>query len=187
MKFIETALDGAYIVTQDSFGDDRGFFARAYCKDELAAVGATYEFVQANISGNTHAGTLRGLHYQDATALEAKFLRCVSGAIYDVVVDLRPGSATYLKWIGVELTEENRKAILVPPLFAHGYLTLTENAQVFYQTSHPYAPGAERGARYDDPALNIEWPASVKHISDKDANWDTLEQQGLLANPQAEN
>lgn len=179
MKFIETGLKDAYVVEQEAFSDERGFFARAYCKDELAAIGAHYEFVQANHSGNVSAGTLRGLHYQDASAPEAKLLRCVKGAVYDVIVDMRPDSPSYLKWFGVELTAENRKAILVPPLFAHSYLALTDGAEVFYQTSHAYAAGTEHGVRYNDPAIGIKWPAPVVHVSEKDQNWPDLAEQGI--------
>lgn len=175
MKFVETPLSGAFIVEQEPFSDARGYFARAYCKDELATVGADYEFVQANMSGNVSAGTLRGLHYQDETAPEAKFFRCINGAVFDVIVDMRPGSPTRYQWFGVELTAENRKALIVPPLFAHAYLSLTDGAEVFYQTSHAYAPGTERGVRWDDPGVGIKWPAPVTDISDKDRNWPDLD------------
>jgi len=180
MKFTETPLKGAFVVEHDPRADDRGYFARAYCKDELAAVGADYDFVQANMSGNVNAGTLRGLHYQDETAPEAKFFRCIKGAVYDVIVDMRKGSDTYLQWFGIELTAENRKALLVPPLFAHSYLSLTDGAEVFYQASHAYAPGAERGVRYDDPSVGIKWPHPITDISEKDLKWPDLTEQGLV-------
>jgi dTDP-4-dehydrorhamnose 3,5-epimerase len=179
MKFTETPLKGAFVVEHEPRADDRGYFARAYCREELAAIGADYEFVQANMSGNAKAGTLRGLHYQDERAPEAKLLRCINGAVYDVIVDMRQGSQTYLQWFGVELTAENRKAILVPPLFAHAYLSLTDGAEVFYQTSHVYAPDAERGVRYDDPKLGITWPHPIVDVSDKDKLWPDLTEQGL--------
>lgn len=179
MKFTETPLAGAYIAEQEQRSDERGYFARAYCKDELAAIGADYEFVQANMSGNVNAGTLRGLHYQDETAPEAKFFRCVRGAVFDVIVDMRPGSATYLKWFGVELTADNKKALLVPPLFAHSYLSLTDDTEVFYQASHAYAPGTERGVRWNDPGVGIVWPAPVTDVSEKDRNWPDLVEQGV--------
>ena len=175
MKFVETPLSGAFIVEQEPFSDARGYFARAYCKDELATVGANYEFVQANMSGNVSAGTLRGLHYQNETAPEAKFFRCINGAVFDVIVDMRPDLPTRYQWFGVELTAENRKALIVPPLFAHAYLSLTDGAEVFYQTSHAYAPGTERGVRWDDPGVGIKWPAPVTDISDKDRNWPDLD------------
>ncbi|MEO1206158.1 MAG: dTDP-4-dehydrorhamnose 3,5-epimerase [Pseudomonadota bacterium] len=171
MKFIETGLSGAFLVQQEPRSDDRGVFARAYCRDEFAAVGATYDFVQANMSRNSDAGTLRGLHYQDETAPEAKLLRCINGAVFDVIVDMRDNSETFGKWYGVELTAENRLAILIPPLFAHGYLSLTPGAEVFYQTSHAYAPGTEKGVRWDDPGIGIAWPAPVTEVSEKDRSW----------------
>ncbi|MEO9971028.1 MAG: dTDP-4-dehydrorhamnose 3,5-epimerase [Hyphomonadaceae bacterium] len=179
MKFTETPLKGAFVVEHEPRADERGYFARAYCQDELAAVGADYEFVQANMSGNVNAGTLRGLHYQNETAPEAKFFRCIRGAVYDVIVDMRQGSETYLQWFGIELTAENRKALLVPPLFAHSYLSLTDGAEVFYQASHAYAPDAERGVRYDDPSVGIKWPHPITDISEKDLKWPDLTEQGL--------
>lgn len=174
VKFIETPLKGAFVVEQEARADERGYFARAYCADEFRRAGLDYTFVQANMSGNVRAGTLRGLHYQDETAPEAKFLRCVRGAVYDVIVDMRPDSPTRYQWFGVELTAENRKAIFVPPLFAHAYLALTDGAEVFYQTSHAYAPGTERGVRWDDPGIGIKWPALVTDVSPKDAAWPDL-------------
>lgn len=180
MKFIETPLKGAFVAEQEQRRDERGYFARAYCKDELAAIGAEYDFVQANMSGNVTAGTLRGLHYQDDTAPEAKFFRCVRGAVYDVIVDMRPSSPTRLQWFGIELTANNKKALLVPPLFAHAYLSLTDDTEVFYQASHAYAPGTERGVRWNDPSIGINWPAAVTDISEKDRNWADLTEQGLI-------
>ena len=179
MKFTETPLKGAFVVEHEPRADTRGYFARAYCKDELAAIGADYEFVQANMSGNVNAGTLRGLHYQNETAPEAKFFRCINGAVYDVIVDMQQESETYLQWFGIELTAENRKALLVPPLFAHSYLSLTDGAEVFYQASHAYAPDAERGIRYDDPSIGIKWPHPITDVSDKDLKWPDLTEQGL--------
>jgi len=179
MKFTETPLKGAFVVEHEPRTDDRGYFARAHCREELAAIGADYAFVQANMSSNAKAGILRGLHYQDERAPEAKFLRCINGAVYDVIVDMRQRSETYLQWFGVELTAENRKAILVPPLFAHSYVSLTDGAEVFYQTSHVYTPEAERGVRYNDPAVGIEWPHPIIDVSDKDKSWPDLTEQGL--------
>ena len=180
MKFTETPLQGAFVVEQELREDKRGYFARAYCRDELAAIGADYHFVQANMSSNAKAGTLRGLHYQDERAPEAKFLRCIHGAVYDVIVDMRKGSETYLQWFGVELSARNRKAILVPPLFAHSYVSLSDGAEVFYQASHAYAPEAERGVRYDDPSVGISWPCPIVDVSDKDKAWPDLTEQGLV-------
>jgi len=180
MKFEATPLPDAYVIAQEPFVDDRGFFARAYCADEFAQQGIDVSFVQMNMSGNNHRGTLRGLHYQSAEAPEAKLLRCIRGSVYDVMVDMRPDSPTYLRHFGVELTDENRLAVYVPPLFAHAYLALSDGAQVLYQVSAPYTPGTERGVRYDDPALSIAWPIDVTDLSDKDKAWPTLEEQGLL-------
>ncbi|MEL7129807.1 MAG: dTDP-4-dehydrorhamnose 3,5-epimerase [Pseudomonadota bacterium] len=180
MKFTETPLAGAFIVDQEPRSDDRGYFARAYCRDEFLAVGADYTFVQANMSGNVNAGTLRGLHYQDETAPEAKLFRCIRGAVFDVIVDMRKGSPTYLNWFGIKLTADNKKAMLVPPLCAHAYLSLTDDTEVFYQASHIYVPGTERGVRWDDPAIGIDWPAPVTDVSQKDRDWPDLADQGLL-------
>jgi len=181
MKFHPTPLADARLIEQEPRADERGFFARAYCADAFAAQGITSRFVQMNMSGNNRRGTMRGLHYQAEPAPEAKLLRCIRGAVYDVMVDMRPDSPTYLKHFGVELTEENRLAVYVPPLFAHGYLALTDGAHVLYQVSSPYTPDAERGVRYDDPALRIGWPIEVSDVSAKDRAWPTLREQGLIS------
>ena len=180
MDFKPTTIDGAFVIEQKPFKDHRGFFARAYCKDAFAEHEINYDFVQANMSGNVFAGTLRGLHYQDETAPEAKYLRCIRGAVYDVIVDLRPASPTFRNWFGVELSADNRRAILVPPCCAHGYLTLQDDSEVFYQVSNIYAPHAERGMRFDDPAIKIDWPIDIVEISDKDRAWPDLTEQGIL-------
>ena len=180
MHLITTPIEGAFVAEQKPFQDNRGYFARAYCRDVFAEAGAEYDFVQANMSGNVRAGTLRGLHYQDQTAPEAKFLRCIRGAVYDVIVDLRPGSPTFRNWFGVELTQDNKKAILVPPLCAHGYISLADDTEVFYQVSNTYTPHAERGLRYDDPAIGISWPIEIVEVSDKDRQWPDLTDQGIL-------
>lgn len=181
MKFIQTNIDGAFLVEQEAFQDERGFFARAYCRQEFENAGLHYSFLQANMSGNERAGTMRGLHYQDESAPEAKFLRCVRGAVQDVLLDMRPDSPSYLKSFSVELTSENRLAIVVPPLCAHGYLALSDGAEVFYQTSHPYVAGTERGVRYDDPALGVQWRTKVSHVSPKDRVWPLLSEQMALS------
>lgn len=174
MKFIETPLAGAYLVEQTPFQDSRGFFARAYCQREFTEAGIDETFVQTNMSGNVKAGALRGLHYQGPEAPEAKFLRCVRGAVFDVIVDMRDGSPTFGRWFGAELTAENRKAIYVPALFAHGYVSLVDDTEVIYQTSAFYTPGAERGVRFDDPSVGIQWPIAVTDLSDKDAGWPDI-------------
>jgi dTDP-4-dehydrorhamnose 3,5-epimerase len=172
MIFAETDLRGAYLVDLEHREDDRGFFARAWCATEFAAHGLSTRLVQANISFNTRPGTLRGMHYQVEPHAEAKLVRCTRGAIYDVIIDLRPDSPTYKRWVGVELTAENRRALYVPEGFAHGYQTLVAGTETFYQVSEFYAPEAERGVRWDDPAFGIEWPDPGNAIlSDKDACW----------------
>lgn len=171
MRFTETALPGAFVVDLEPHADERGFFARTFCADEFAEHGLKPVVAQANVSFNHRRGTLRGLHYQLPPAAETKFLRCVRGAIYDVIVDLRDDSPTYLNHVGVELTAENRRALYVPEMFAHGFLTLADGTEVTYQVGEFYTPGAERGIRYDDPALGIDWPEPVTVISDKDAGW----------------
>ncbi|MEO0566848.1 MAG: dTDP-4-dehydrorhamnose 3,5-epimerase [Pseudomonadota bacterium] len=171
MLFTPTPLQGAYVVDLKQIADDRGFFARAFCAEEFKAQGLKPVIAQANMSFNHRKGTLRGLHYQLPPAAETKFLRCISGAIWDVIVDMRPDSDTYLQHFGVELSAANRRALYVPEMFAHGYLTLSDGAEVFYSVGEFYTPGAERGLRYDDPALGISWPGSVEVISQKDSEW----------------
>jgi dTDP-4-dehydrorhamnose 3,5-epimerase len=171
MIFTETRLSGAFLLDLEPREDPRGFFARTFCRNEFEAHGLKPDMVQCNLSWNHHAGTLRGMHYQLAPAAETKLIRCTRGAIYDVIVDLRPESPTYLQHIGVELTADNRRQLYVPELFAHGYLTLQPGSEVAYQVGEFYTPGFERGIRWDDPALAIDWPAPVEVISDKDASW----------------
>ena len=175
MRFEETPLAGAFVIELEPHADDRGFFARAYCAREFEEHGLEPRVVQANLSYNRSKGTLRGMHYQAPPAGEAKLVRCIRGAIHDVIVDLRPDSPTYLQHVGVDLTAENRRALFVPALFAHGFQTLEDEVEVFYQVSEFYTPGAERGLRHDDPALGISWPLEVSEISDKDRSWDLLE------------
>ncbi len=181
MHFVETPLRGAYVLELEERSDDRGFFARTFCQKEFADHGLKPTVAQCNLSFNHKAGTLRGMHYQVPPAAETKLVRCTRGRIYDVIVDLRPESPTYLKHFGVELTEENRKALYVPELFAHGYQALTDGAEVSYQVGEMYTPGSERGIRYDDPALGITWPTEVTVISPKDATWPASVPGGELA------
>lgn len=171
MLFEKTALEGGYIIDVKEIADDRGFFARAWCQHEFEEHGLTSKLAQANISFNRYKGTLRGLHYQASPHEEAKLVRCTKGGIFDVMVDLRPASSTYGKWVGVELTAENHRMLLVPEGFAHGFQTLQDDTEVFYQVSEFYTPDAEQGARYDDPTFEIAWPLEVSVISDKDASW----------------
>lgn len=175
MIFHETKLKGAFIVELDRKEDDRGFFARAFCSREFEEHGLRSKVVQANMSYNHKKGTLRGMHYQVAPASEPKFIRCISGAIWDVIIDMRPDSPTYLEHIGVELSAENRRAIYVPDMFAHGNQALTDGAELLYLVGEFYTPGCERGVRYDDPAIGIKWPLPVTVISDKDRSWPLIE------------
>ena len=176
MIFTETALAGAFIIDLEPRGDDRGFFARAFCQREFDARGLTSVIAQANISFNYQKGTLRGLHFQYPPAAESKFVRCSRGAILDVIVDLRPESATYLRHVAVELTAENRRGLYVPERFAHGYQVLEDNTETTYQVGEFYTPAAESGLRGSDPRLAIAWPLPVSDISDKDRAWPLLDE-----------
>ncbi|MBJ6611084.1 MAG: dTDP-4-dehydrorhamnose 3,5-epimerase [Candidatus Thiothrix moscowensis] len=171
MIFEETCLRGAYVIDPLIIGDERGFFARAWCQKEFGAHGLVTAFVQSNLSFNKFEGTLRGMHRQIAPAEEVKLVRCTKGRIYDVIVDLRPDSPTHRQWFGVELSAENHRMLYVPAGFAHGYQTLEDNCEVFYQVSEFYTPEYERGARYDDPSFGIQWPLAVSAVSPKDKNW----------------
>ena len=172
MIFQETKIGGAYRIEPERKGDTRGFFARVWCEKEAEAHGLTTRMVQSNISFNEQKGTLRGMHYQAPPHEEAKLVRCTAGAIYDVIVDLRPESSTFTEWIGAELTADNHRMLYVPERCAHGYITLEDAAEVMYQVSAFYAPEAERGVRYDDSAFNIQWPMPVQNISSKDKSWE---------------
>lgn len=171
MIFTETKLKGAFLIDPERREDNRGFFARTFCLKEFKAHGLRPNFVQCNMSFNHRKGTLRGMHFQVAPALEPKYIRCTSGAIFYGVIDFRPESETYLQHIEVELTAESRKALYVPGMFAIGYQTLLDNTEVHYMVGEFYTPGCERGLRYNDPAFKINWPLQVSEISQKDANW----------------
>lgn len=171
MIFTETELKGAYLIDLDKHEDERGFFARAWCVDEFEKLGLNSRLLQCNISFNKKLGTLRGLHYQSAPYQEAKIVRCTMGALYDVIVDLRDYSPTFKKWFSVELTALNRRALYVPEGFAHGFQTLVDNTEVFYQMSEFFHPECARGVRWDDPAFGIVWPVSDAIISKKDINF----------------
>lgn len=171
MKFLETKLKGAFIIEPDLLRDERGFFARTWCQRESEAVGLRTDWVQSNVSFNRLKGTLRGMHYQASPWEEIKLVRCDRGAIYDVIIDLRPQSATRRQWIGVELTADNCLMVYVPKGFAHGFLTLRDESEVFYQMSQFYAPEHARGVRWDDPAFGIEWPIDVSVITERDRNY----------------
>lgn len=181
MIFTETKLKGAFILDLELRADDRGAFARTFCMKEFEEHGLKPTVAQCNLSFNYKAGTLRGMHYQTPPAAETKLVRCTKGAIYDVIIDMRPNSPTYMQHIGVELTADNRRALYVPELFAHGYQALTDGAEVVYQVGEFYTPGYERGIRYDDPAFGIEWPMPVTVISEKDAAWAPFEAMSVSA------
>lgn len=171
MIFNPTELAGVFVVDIKSFDDDRGLFARSFCAQEFEKHGLDPAVLQCNLSFNHKAGTIRGMHWQDETAPEPKFVRCIRGAIWDCVIDLRSGSETYGRHFGVELTADNRRALVVPALCAHGYQTLADNSEVLYQVGAFYTPAAERGLRYDDPTFQIAWPDDVRVVSEKDRNW----------------
>ena len=175
MKFSPTPLEGACVVDIEKIEDSRGFFARGWCENEFRSAGLPTRIAQANLSFNTTKGTLRGMHWQNPPHAEAKLVRCTKGAIFDVIVDLRPNSVTYRKWFGVELSADNRRMLLVPENFAHGFQTLTADSEIFYQVSEFYAPKFEMGARFDDPEFSIEWPLEITEISDKDASWPNFQ------------
>ena len=168
MIFRPTAIPGACIVEMERRTDDRGFFARAWCRRDFEAHGLNPTVAQINVGFSPRKGTLRGLHFQVSPHEEAKLIRCTRGAIYDVIVDLRPTSPTHRKWIGVELTEHSPCMLYVPEHCAHGYQTLVDNTEIYYQTSQFYAPDAAKGVRFDDPAFNIDWPLPVWIISESD-------------------
>ena len=179
MQIQATSLPGAALIEPEARADERGSFARVYCEREFAARGLPSRMVQTNRSITRRAGTLRGLHYQLAPHGEDKLVRCEQGAIWDAIVDLRPDSPTYCQWLGVELSAANGRMLLVPRGFAHGFVTLTDEVAVSYQVSNFYAPGAERGARYDDEAFGIAWPVPIRQLSAKDAAWPAHDKVGL--------
>ena len=174
MNFVPTKLDGAWMVEPQPQKDERGFFARTYCAREFGERRLAERFVQCSTSWNVRKGTVRGLHYQLPPSSEVKLVRCTAGALLDVVIDLRPDSATYLESITMELTATNRLALYIPEMFAHGFQTLEDGTEVFYQMTEFYAPKLGRGLRYNDPKLGINWPLPITSISDQDLNWPLL-------------
>jgi dTDP-4-dehydrorhamnose 3,5-epimerase len=171
MNFSETPLKGAYIIDLDKREDSRGFFARTFCKNEFQDLNLDFNIVQMNNSLSKDKGTMRGLHYQLPPKAETKIVRCINGAVFDVIVDLRKQSETFGKWFGEELNEDNRKMMYVPKGFAHAILTLCENTELFYMVTEFYAPEFERGLRWNDPFHSIKWPVEPKIISEKDKNY----------------
>lgn len=169
MKFLETNISGVFEIRPELVHDERGFFARSWCQKEFASRGLNSRLVQCNISGSLQRGTLRGMHYQAAPFAEAKLIRCTHGSIFDVALDLRPDSATYKRWTAAVLTAENHHMFYVPEGCAHGFLTLEDDCEVFYQMSEFYHPETARGVRWNDPAFGIDWPEKVEVISARDA------------------
>ncbi len=183
MDFVESAVQGAWVVDPTPHTDERGRFFRAWCVEEFAAHGIDFTPLQANMGTSYQAGTLRGMHYQIAPAEEAKLVRCTQGAVFDVLVDLRPDSPTYGRWFGTELSADNARMLFVPPLCAHGYQTLEDESEILYMTSAVYRPDAVRGLRFDDPTVGITWPLPPRALSDQDLRWPNLESPAPRATP----
>ena len=171
MQLVATPIDGAYVIELDRLADDRGFFARLWCNAKFTSHGLKADIVQSNVGVSRKAGTLRGLHFQRDPHAEVKVVRCPRGAVYDVIVDLRPDSSSYLRWFGVELSADNGQAIYVPEGCAQGYLTLSDHTEIYYHTSASYHPESASGVRYDDPTFGIEWPRAIGVVSAQDRNW----------------
>jgi dTDP-4-dehydrorhamnose 3,5-epimerase len=178
--FTETELAGAFVIDVRPLEDERGFFARSFCAEEFAAHGLPGHMPQSSVSYNRHRGTLRGLHFQATPRTEDKLVRCTAGAIFDVIVDLRESSPTHHRWLGFELSAENRRALFVPRDFAHGFLTLVDHTEVLYMMSVPYAAGFERGVRWNDPVFGIHWPFEPVHIAARDAAYPLREAASAL-------
>ncbi len=174
MIFQQTSLPGAYIIELETFRDERGLFARTYCQREFETIGHHREFVQFNHSRTKETGTVRGMHFQHPPHAEIKLIRCIRGRVYDVIVDLRKGSPTFLKHIGLELSEENMRMIYVPEGFAHGFQTLEDNTELIYHHTAFYAPRSEGGFSFNDPTVGINWPLPATVVSDKDRNQEAL-------------
>lgn len=175
MIFTPVPIHGAFLVELEPVVDDRGSFARAFCKREFGEAGLEFEVVQCNLARSTSAGVVRGLHYQRFPADERKFVRCVAGSIFDAIADLRPASPTYLRAWWTELDAARQQALLIPAGVAHGYQSLRDGTEVFYMTDQYYAPELETGVRYDDPALGIPWPLPVRDLSPRDSRWPLLD------------
>lgn len=174
MIFSPTILEGAYIIDLEPAGDSRGWFSRAFCKEEFEQIRHTKEWVQINHSFTTAKGSIRGMHYQLPPFSEIKMVRCIAGAVFDVIIDIRKESKTFLQWMGVELSAANKKMLYIPEGFAHGFQTLADNTELLYHHSEFYKPGAEGGIRFDDPLVKINWPLPATVISDRDRAHDLL-------------
>ena len=169
MTFTPTLLSGSYIIDPEVFSDDRGWFARFYCKNEFKEIGHEKEWVQLNHSVTNKKGTIRGMHFQMEPFREIKMVKCIAGAVYDVIIDLRKDSETFLKWTGVELSAGNKRMLYIPEGFAHGFQCLQDHCELIYHHSQFYSPGSEAGIRYDDPLVKIKWPVAVTVLSSRDA------------------
>lgn len=174
MIFTPTPLAGSYVIGLEPFSDDRGWFARTFCKNEFARIGHVKEWVQMNHSFTARTGTIRGMHFQVPPYREIKMVRCIIGAVYDVIIDLRQDSTGFLQWYGIELSAENKKMLYIPEGFAHGFQVLTDNSELIYHHSEFYTPGQEGGLRYDDPRVGIRWPLAVNKLSARDAAFPLL-------------
>ena len=177
MNFVPTGLKGSYVIDIFPVEDERGWFVRTFCKDEFSQIGHTKEWVQMNHSFTNDAGTVRGMHFQEPPFSEIKLIRCIAGKVFDVIIDLRRNSETFLKWFGVELSAENKRMIYIPEGFAHGFQTFTDSCQLIYNHSQYYKPGVEGGIKYDDKMIEINWPAVVKNVSERDQNHPFLDKQ----------
>jgi dTDP-4-dehydrorhamnose 3,5-epimerase len=175
MIFTPAPLKGCYIIEVEPMGDNRGWFARTYCKKEFVQIGHEKEWVQLNHSFTSQKGTTRGMHYQLPPYTEIKMVRCIAGAVYDVVVDIRKDSPTFLQWFGAEISAENKKMMYIPTGFAHGFQAITDNCELIYHHSEFYSSGAEGGIKYNDTAIGIEWPLSLTEISARDNNHPLLD------------
>lgn len=175
MRFIETELKGVYVVEPAVFGDHRGFFMESWSRRAFEEAGLHYDFVQDNHSSSTVKGTLRGIHFQRGDKAQAKLVRCVRGSVLDVAVDLRPSSPAYKKWVAVELSAENKRQLLIPRGFGHGFLTLTDDVEFLYKADNFYAPEADGGIRWNDPELRVDWGIAEPILSEKDSGSPFLE------------
>jgi len=175
MIFTKIPIDGAFLVELEPRVDERGSFARAFCQREFAAQGITFQIAQCNLAHTNHAGVVRGLHYQEKPAEEQKLVRCIAGAVFDVIVDMRRESPTYRAVYSVRLDTQSRKALFIPGGVAHGYQSLTGNTEFLYMTDQFYAPGLEKGVRFSDPALGVTWPLEPRDVTERDNNWPLLD------------
>lgn len=180
MKFKELPLKGAYIVEVEKLEDERGFFGRLWCQKELEEIGLNTQIVQSNVSRSKTKGTLRGMHFQKGEHAETKFVRCTKGSVYDVIIDLRKDSPTFMQWHGEELTSDNYKMMYVPENFAHGFLTLEDDSEVYYLVTQFYSKDYEGGLRFNDPAIKIKWPIEIKEISEKDNNHPSFDLNKII-------